>query len=156
MMSSADELIDSVAAIGRHYQLDDFRLNHEQMATFALPDGLTVTIECAAKPPLRAFVIVELTSIRDSDFDEMAMALLDLNCRWLDTGGASFALHPTSDKVLAILPVPAAALNAAILPHVVDRFLARCRTWADKINRSETDLSVRSEIEAGLDAAANA
>ncbi|WP_129781695.1 type III secretion system chaperone [Peristeroidobacter soli] len=154
-MSYADELATALAEIGRHYQIDDLRLNHARMATFALSDGLTVTIEYVPEPHPRGFLIVELADIHESVFEAVATALLAINGRWLDTAGASFALHPGSDNVLAILPVPPAVLSAGALPRLLDRFLATCRTWADKVRRGEADFSIRDDIEAELEGMAN-
>src|ERR1700691_1316601 len=151
-MSLANEVIEPVAAVGRRYHLDDFHLNHEQMATLVLPDGLTLTVEYAAEPLGRVFLMGELDRIPEGAFEAVATALLAINGRWLDTAGASFAMHPHSDRVIVLLPVPAAALDAQVLPDIVDDFLARCRNWSDKINRGETDLSAREEIEGQIDA----
>lgn len=150
-MSSAPELDDALAAVGRRYHLSDLRLDHEQMTTLVFSDGPPVTIEFVDGAHPRVFLIAELPSIREGQFDEMATALLAVNGRWLDTAGASFALHPHSDKVLSILPVPAFALNAGMLPGIVERFLASCRTWAGRINRGETEFSLRGDIEAELE-----
>jgi hypothetical protein len=72
---------------------------------------------------LRAFIIVELGGVDESAFEEVALSLLALNGRWLDTAGASFAMHPPSDRLVAVLPVAAAALGTETLPQIVDRFL---------------------------------
>lgn len=155
-MSFAPEFTEALAAVGRRYRLNDLRLDHERMATLAFSDGPPVTIEYVDESYPRVFLIAELPSIREGQFDDMATALLAVNGRWLDTSGASFALHPHSDKVLAVLPVPAIALTAAVLPGIVDTFLGCCRTWAGKIHRGETDFSLRGAIEAELAALDNA
>lgn len=151
-MSYEDDLTASVAAIGRHYQVDDLRLNHEHMATFELSGGPTITIEYAADPYPRAFIIVELGGIEENAFEEVALSLLALNGRWLDTAGASFAMHPLSDRLIAVLPVAAGALSTETLPQIVDRFLTTCSSWSDKMRRGELDFSLRDDMEAQIDA----